>query len=457
MKTHGENFIVQYDKGSIRNYDLGSGIVIEIAAECNMDIRGNSDQIGTIVSAPADEKFFKDGDTVLTHYLASADSGRFSYGGQDYYKVTKAQMFAKIHEDGELEPAEDIYFCSDIVVDSTTESGILTTIDGKKNELLRLVITHIPSSINKMWADDKINVGDVIMPFDNYNYRFTYNKKEYVKIEHKFISGVYSMLPNTIGKIFANTVQKLNRNVSFLAKNQYYEAAIGPFGEELQYRTTTSEPGTAEAYLETMVNPFSSRTYKGGFTLTPKQIEQEKALYRRSMNIHTTMVNLALAYAELTGSEYVIEFEGKKMDLMSLIADQMKNEFTFSTGDTRKQQAMSEIRQTYSAKYSLPMSVYRAELKRRGELKFYAMQNVENAVNNGVIATAQSYIRQNNLFMAQQTIENFFNLYAKARSGANANYEKDFKNRERNILEEMRRQGVIKKEEYEKLVGIGGK
>jgi hypothetical protein len=191
MKTHGENFIVQYDKGSIRNYDLGSGIVIEIAAECNVDIRGNSDQIGTIVSAPADEKFFKDGDKVLTHYLASADSGRFSYGGQDYYKVTKAQMFAKIHEDGELEPAEDIYFCSDIVVDSTTESGILTTIDGKKNELLRLVITHIPSSISKVWADDKINVGDVIMPFDNYNYRFTYNKKEYVKIEHKFISGVY--------------------------------------------------------------------------------------------------------------------------------------------------------------------------------------------------------------------------------------------------------------------------
>ena len=29
------------------------------------------------------------------------------------------------------------------------------------------------------------------MPFDNYNYRFTYNKKEYVKVEHKFISGVY--------------------------------------------------------------------------------------------------------------------------------------------------------------------------------------------------------------------------------------------------------------------------
>jgi hypothetical protein len=191
MKTHGENFIIQYDKGSIRNYDLGSGIVIEISAECNVDIRGNSDQVGIIVSAPSDEKFFNDGDKVLTHYLASADSNCFHYGGKDYYRVTKAQMFAKIHEDETLEPAEDIYFCDDVVVDSTTESGILTTFDGKKNELLKLVITHIPSSISKVWADDKLNVGDVIMPFDNYNYKFTYNKKEYVKIEHKFISGVY--------------------------------------------------------------------------------------------------------------------------------------------------------------------------------------------------------------------------------------------------------------------------
>jgi hypothetical protein len=191
MKTHGENFIIQYDKGSIRNYDLGSGIVIEISAECNVDIRGNSDQVGIIVSAPSNEKFFKDGDKVLTHYLASADSNCFHYGGKDYYRVTKAQMFAKIHEDETLEPAEDIYFCDDVVVDSTTESGILTTIDGKKNELLKLSVTHIPSSISKVWADDKINIGDVIMPFDNYNYRFTYNKKEYVKVEHKFISGVY--------------------------------------------------------------------------------------------------------------------------------------------------------------------------------------------------------------------------------------------------------------------------
>ena len=85
------------------------------------------------------------------------------------------------------------------------------------------------------------------------------------------------------------------------------------------------------------------------------------------------------------------------------------------------------------------------------------MQDVDNAVEKGVIGTTQSYIRDGNLFMAQQTIENFFNLYAKARTAANVNYEKDFKNRQRNILEQMKQKGLINKEDYEKLTDIGGK
>ena len=51
MKTYGDQFIIKYDIGSIRKVEVG-GTIIEIAAECNMDIRGNSDQIGVIESAP---------------------------------------------------------------------------------------------------------------------------------------------------------------------------------------------------------------------------------------------------------------------------------------------------------------------------------------------------------------------------------------------------------------------
>jgi hypothetical protein len=269
--------------------------------------------------------------------------------------------------------------------------------------------------------------------------------------------GVYGVLPNSVGKIFANTIQKLNRNVSFLAKNEYYEAQIGPFGEEMQYRTTTSEPGTAQAYLETMVNPFSSRVYKGGFTLTTKQVEEQKELYRRSMNIHTTLVNLALAYAELTGSEYVYEVDGEKMNLLKLVTDAKKNEFTFSSEDTRQQQSVSQIRQKYSATYSLPLAMYREELKKRGLQKFYAMQEVSNAVDNGVIGKVQSYIRNGDLLLAQEEIENFFSLYSEARSAANLDYENDYKNRERFLLMEMKRKGVLNEGDYEKLIGIGGK
>lgn len=191
MKTHGDRFIVKYEKGSIRNYNLGSGIVIEIAAECNTDIRGNSDQVGVIISAPEGHTFFKNGDKVLTHYLASSDGNAFQHGNEEYHRVTLSQIFAKIDENDEFELAEDIYFCEDYIVDSKTESGIFTTFDGEKREKSKLVVTHTPSSLNKMWVDDKINKGDVLMPQDDYNYKFTYNKKEYVKIDHKFIAGVY--------------------------------------------------------------------------------------------------------------------------------------------------------------------------------------------------------------------------------------------------------------------------
>lgn len=191
MKTHGDKFIVKYEKGSVRNYDLGSGIVIEIAAECNMDIRGNSDQVGVVVSAPEGHTFFKNGDKVLTHYLASADGNAFTHNGEEYHRVTLSQMFAKINENDEFELAEDIYLCEDLIVEAKTESGIYTTFDGEKKEKAKLVVTHTPSSLNKIWTDAKINIGDVLMPQDDYNYKFTYNKKEYVKIEHKFIAGVY--------------------------------------------------------------------------------------------------------------------------------------------------------------------------------------------------------------------------------------------------------------------------
>jgi len=191
MKTFGENFFIKYNKGDIKNYELAPGVVIQIEAECNTDVRGYHEQIGIIKCAPEGHDFFKEGDRVLTHYLASDKGNEIEINKEIYHRVTLPQIFLKINEDDSFTLAEDIYLCEYSNVSAVTESGILTTFTGEKKEDLKLIVTNLPSSVNKRWADDPINVGDVLMPQDNYNYTFTYKKKEYVKIEHKFIMGVY--------------------------------------------------------------------------------------------------------------------------------------------------------------------------------------------------------------------------------------------------------------------------
>lgn len=191
MKTYGEKFFVKYDLGSVRNHDLGSGIIIEIAAECNTDIRGNSDQIATIECVPEGHNFFKKGDKVLTHYLSSSPSNAIDVNGDTLHRISLREIFARINEDDTFELAEDTYFCEDIIKDVKSESGIYTSFDSEVKESLKLKVTHIPSSINKDCMDDKIKVGDLIMPQDDFNYIFTYNRKKHIKIEHKFIAAVF--------------------------------------------------------------------------------------------------------------------------------------------------------------------------------------------------------------------------------------------------------------------------
>lgn len=191
MKTYGDKFIVTYNLGSVRDYELAPGLTIEIAAEHNMDVRGNSEQMATIVCSPEGHEFLKSGDKVITHYLSSSPGNAFELDGETFYRVNIREIFAKINDDNTLTPLQDIYLCEDYVISSKTESGIYTTVDEDRREPMKLVVLNTPVSINKNWADDKINVGDIIMSQDDCQYRFKYNKKEYVKIEHKFIVGVF--------------------------------------------------------------------------------------------------------------------------------------------------------------------------------------------------------------------------------------------------------------------------
>jgi co-chaperonin GroES (HSP10) len=185
MKTHRDLFIIRYDIGSIRKVEVG-GVIIEIAAECNMDIRGNSDQIGVIEAAPEGHEYFKKGDTVLTHYLASGSDKSFEYEGVVYHRVPLNLIFLRINDDNTFDMNDKVYVCEEIVVDAPkSPSGILLTPFDDKREPMRLRALHVPK------FNRGIAVGDKLISQDDYQYTFTYDKKKYIQINYDHILATY--------------------------------------------------------------------------------------------------------------------------------------------------------------------------------------------------------------------------------------------------------------------------
>jgi co-chaperonin GroES (HSP10) len=185
MKTYGDQFIIKYNKGSVRNVDLGP-VVIEIAAECNVDIRGNSEYIGIIECVPNGHNFFKPGDKVCTHYLCSQDDKAFDFEGVIYHRVPLNLIFFRINEDDSFDLNDKIYLCDLIVIDAPkTESGIYLTPFDVKKEPLRLKVLHTPVK------DRGIKVGDQIISQDDYQYTLKYNSREYVQINYEHILATY--------------------------------------------------------------------------------------------------------------------------------------------------------------------------------------------------------------------------------------------------------------------------
>lgn len=185
MKTNGDMFIIKYDIGSIRKVDIG-GVEIEIAAECNTDVRGNQDQIGVIHAVPNGHNFFKKGDTVVTHYLSSHESNSFEHEGVIYHRVPLRSIFFKINEDGTFEMKDNVYLCDEIVIEAPkSPSGIFLTPYEDKREPLRLKVLKAPKTSRE------IKEGDKIISQDDYQYTLTYNKRKYVKIDYEHILATY--------------------------------------------------------------------------------------------------------------------------------------------------------------------------------------------------------------------------------------------------------------------------
>jgi hypothetical protein len=186
MKSIGDNIIVKYEIGHNRNIKIGD-VTIEISRECNIDLKEGNDQKGVVVGVSDGEQWLKEGDVVFTHYLSSDKGNMFEHDGEKYWRVPKRNVFFKVNQDGTLETNDGVYLCEQLVVEQPkTASGIYLTPFDVKEDTLRLKVTHKPRDAKG------IDVGDVIMSSDAYQYVLKYNGLEVVKIDYNFISGIYS-------------------------------------------------------------------------------------------------------------------------------------------------------------------------------------------------------------------------------------------------------------------------
>jgi hypothetical protein len=248
-----------------------------------------------------------------------------------------------------------------------------------------------------------------------------------------------NILGDVFGEVGVRMIQKLNRNVSFIAKNQFYKAKIGPYGEDLQFRTTNAEPGTLGAYVETIFNPFASRR------IGLQDSKRETQRYRFAVGISANMYQLSQAYRELTGGTIAqkpnMTIEG---DLVSVLTKEIPNEFTLESNGI-------------FLKYNLPNDMYRNELKKRGDILYNLHQDVYQKSIDNINYLQKFYKGEQNKKQAMDNIEKLFANYKNQADQADASWLHDYKqSREKANLLEMKRRGVLDETQFDKLRQIYG-
>lgn len=237
--------------------------------------------------------------------------------------------------------------------------------------------------------------------------------------------------PNWLGRVFHRAVTKLNRNLSFLGHTEFYKSKIGAFGEELQYRTTTSEPGTIEAYLETIVSPFQGRLLKPGFAPANKEqrkrYESQKAVYELSLNLHEGLLRLSEIYVAATNKEYVSDPKDptKNVNIFKYLTNDLGNDFKFDKVGT----------------FKLPNEMYRAELRKRGDLRYQSIPDMIKKIDD-----TKKVLRLNsdNKDVIIQEIEGLFSAYESAINAADNSYKDGFNSNSRNTLQQLYLMGILK-------------
>ncbi len=256
------------------------------------------------------------------------------------------------------------------------------------------------------------------------------------------------------GNVSVNVVQKLNRNVSFSpgTRNEFYEAQIGPFGEDLSYKVTYADPGTIGAYIQAMFDPFAYRKYTSVNRFN-KADENETLKYKEAALLNSGLINLATMFQQMTGRDYEWKWDGKTAGMYQIITNPKKNKFVWkqdiSTGGFDAPNTPNYL------EYTLPNDLYRQELRERGQSMRLSLRQYGKVIQESIIPQVQSYVEAGQLDMAQKTIVDFFKLYETALAGANEAYDQQYANRQKGYIVEMQKRGLITEQMMTKMVNMG--
>jgi hypothetical protein len=252
--------------------------------------------------------------------------------------------------------------------------------------------------------------------------------------------------PSVYGDVAVRVVQKLNRNISFneATRNEYYKAQIGPFGEDLSYKVTGAEPGTALAYIQAFIDPFAIRM----FSAPAKENQREIQAYRESAQLFGNMTNLALIFQQMTGRDFEWKTDGKTSSFFGIITNPMKNQFTYSK--SAENVGGLDEENTYKLfDYNLPNDLYRQELKLRGE-EFRKGMRKYIGVFEEVRAQVKTAVEDDDLERAKRLITNVFEEYQNTLAETQRDYLLNYQtNREKQYLSTMNNRKLFTEKEKE--------